>query len=48
MRDELMKISERVKNLWRANCALAREFDQMILAKDAEIAELKRQLQVDL
>ena len=40
-KDELVKTSERVKSLWKANCSLAREFDEMIFAKDEEIAELK-------
>ena len=43
-----MKTSKSVKNLWRANCAITREFDEMILTKDEEIVELEHQWQVDL
>lgn len=43
-KDELVKTSKRVKSLWKANCALARGFEEIILAKNEEIAELKRQL----
>ena len=32
-----MKTSERVKSWYRANCALAQDFHEMILAKNEEI-----------
>ena len=44
VRGELTGVQERMKSLWEANCFLAREFDEIVFAKDEEIAELKCQL----
>lgn len=41
------KLSEekaRFRNLWRTNCQCLAEYDEVIVAKDSEIEELKRQL----
>ena len=42
---ELAKVWERVKSLWKANCALAQEFDNLITQKDEEIAKLQKCLE---
>ena len=44
MNTKLESVNSRVKELWKANCSLAREFEEIVQAKDDEIAELKRQL----
>ncbi|XP_064384634.1 uncharacterized protein LOC135333581 [Halichondria panicea] len=44
MRIKLQSVNVRMKDLWKANCSLAREFEEVVQCKDDEIAELKRQL----
>ncbi len=44
MRTKLQNVNVRMKDLWKANCSLAREFEEVVQCKDDEIAELKRQL----
>ena len=44
LKAEIERTKERVKEMWRANCAQLSEFDATLLAKDDEIAQLKRQL----
>ncbi len=44
MRTKLQSVNVRMKDLWKANCLLAREFEEVVQCKDDEIAELKCQL----
>ncbi len=43
-RTKLENVHVRMKDLWKAHCSLAREFEEVVQCKDDEIAELKRQL----
>ena len=42
--DELNKVTERMRSLWRANCSLLRDCEGDMSDKDAEIEHLKQQL----
>ena len=44
LRTKLQSVNGRMKDLWKANCSLAREFEEVVQCKDDEITELKRQL----
>ena len=44
MRTKLQNVNIRVENLWKANCSLATEFEEVIESKDDEIADLKHRL----
>ena len=46
LKEELQNIKVRVTDLWQSNCDQMREADEMIAAKDKEIAALRNQLQL--
>ena len=41
---QIVKVTQRMKDLWRVNCSLAREFEEVMGSKDEEIARLRQQV----
>ena len=39
MRTKLQTVNVQVEDLWKANCSLAREFEEVVQSKDDEIAD---------